>query len=167
MTTLTSTLYLSTDSTTNPPLYSASKANVSWVVDWDLIFHGKTGLCKVHTNLLSKSATATLITTSWNSLIGTVRASLGSIYSSNSSSLVLANLTPNSVAGSTTVYYYTGVSESNQAPLINIPNGKSQLTIQLLDSTETALVAGVPDYEILLFFEWVSNEVIDKNVPLN
>ena len=164
MTTLTSTLYLSTDSLTNPPQLYSNKASVSWIVDWDLIFHGKTGLCKVHTNLLSKSATATAITASWNSLIGTVRGSFSSIYSLNQSGLVLANLTPNSVAGSTTVYYYTGISEGNQAPLINIPNGKSQLTIQLLDTTEQTLIASIPDYEIMLIFEWVDREVIDKNI---
>jgi hypothetical protein len=164
MTTLTSTLLLSTDSIANPPLFTANKASVSWVIDWDLIFHGKTGLCKVHTNLLSKSSATTSLPITWNSLMGTVRGSFSSIYSNNTAGLVLANLTPNSVAGSALFYYYTGVSESNQAPLINIPNGKSQLTIQLLDTTETALIAGVPDYEILLFFEWVNDDVVNKNI---
>ena len=164
MTTLTSTLYLSTDSLTNPPQLYSNKASVSWIINWDEIFHGKTGLCKVHTNLLSESATATAITTSWNSLVGTVRASFNSIYSMNQSGLVLANLTPNSVAGSSTVYYYTAISEGSQAPLINIPNGKTTLNIQLLDTSERNLIAGVPDYEIMLIFEWVSDEVIEKNV---
>jgi hypothetical protein len=163
MTTLTSTLYLATDSTTNPPIVSSNKASVSWVVDWDMLFHGRTGLCKIHTNLLSKSATVSAITTSWNGLIGTVRANFQSIYSNNQNNVILANLTPNSVAGSSTVFYYTAQSEHAQ-PTINIPQGKTNISIQLLDTTEANLISGVPDYEIMLFFEWISSDVVKENI---
>ena len=164
MTTLSSTLFLSTDSITNPPQHLGNKASATWIVDYDVIFNGKTGLCKVHTNLLSKSQNTTSLTTNWNSLVGTIRGSFSSIYSSNTAGMVLANLTPNSIGNSSTTFYYTGISESNQAPIINIPTGKSQISIRLIDTTETNLLASVPDYQILLTFEWVNDDVIDKNI---
>ena len=164
MATLNSTLYLSTTSTSNPPLAFTDKANVSWLVDWDNLFHGRSGLCKVHTNLISKSATVGAITTSWSSLIGTVRANLQSNYSLNQNGLVLANMNPNCVGVSTTVLYFSAVSEGSKAPLINIPEGKSTLNIQLMDMTETAFISGMPEYEIMLVFEWVSHDVINKSI---
>jgi len=133
------------------------------VIDWDLLFHGKRGLCKIHTNLISQSGTASTIISTWNNLIGTVRGNFQSIYSNNTQGLTLVNLTPNPVAGSTTVYYYTGISESNQAPLINIPNGKSLFTIQMLNTNETSLLTNVPNYSVLLFFEWIAESDVDKN----
>ena len=163
MTTLTSTLFLSTDSVTNPPQAFLNKANVSWNVDWDQIFHGKKGLCKIHCQLLGSAGIVTDLDAVWDTLIGTVRCSFSSIYSHNQNGVILANIIPQSIANSTTNFYYTANTEHAQ-PTINIPFGKEAFNIQLVGIAENSLLSNVPDYGILLTFEWISDEVIKKNI---
>ena len=74
---ITSSLYLSTDQTINPPIQKSNLASVTWVVDWDNIFHGHTGLCRVTSNLVSKKGTAP---DTWNGSVGIMTASFSSPY---------------------------------------------------------------------------------------
>lgn len=169
MTTLTSTLYLGTDSLVNPPLNmsATNKNNLSWNVNWDSLFNGqRPALCKVSINLLSSIATTTGLNTSeFDFIIGTIRGNFGSNFcSNNSNGVVLAHAMPNSIAGSNTSFYYTGVTESNHSPTINTPTGSSLVNIKFCNLGETGYIPNIPDFCCVLTFEWISNETVQKYI---
>jgi hypothetical protein len=160
--TITSTIYLSTDtSVNNPPINKSNLANVSWIIDWDTIFHGKTGKCKITTTMTSKKGSVPDI---WNNTLGIMTATLSSNYTLNNNGFPLAPLNRNQYIEITTdssanyitasVYYYCANSLQNTSPsVINIPQGKSVFTIMMLD-TQGNYITSFPEYNIFLYFEW-------------
>ena len=167
--TIVSSLYLSTDSgySTSPTIISkANLANVSWLIDWDNIFHGKTGLCKISVNMVSKKNTAT--TDTWNSKVGTISANFTSPYAMNNNGFSLTTLNRNQYVeittdtNSNTITAYVSYFQSNNTqntvlPVINIPTGKREFTISMTDSTG-ALISSFPEYNIFLYFEWLEQK---------
>ena len=163
---IVSSLYLSTDSFSNSimisPISSNNLANVTWYVDWDLIFRGKTGLCKVTVNMISKVGTAP---DTWNKSVGIMTANFSSPYTFNTNGLPLCPLIRNqyievsvdaqSVTTTAYVFYYQAINEqSTSPPVINIPTGKSPFTIQMLD-TQGNYITGFPHYHVFFHFEWL------------
>ena len=166
---IVSTLYLSTDSgyTTSPTIVNKTNlANVTWLIDWDTIFHGKTGLCKVSVNMVSKKNTAT--TDMWNSKVGVMTANFTSPYSLNSNGFPVTALNRNQYveittdASNNTVTAYVSYFQSNNTqntvlPVINIPTGKRDFTISMCDTTG-ALISTFPEYNVFFYFEWLENK---------
>jgi len=93
----------------------------TWMVDWDEIFHGKTGLCKVYCKMRSNQTT--------NALSGTLNASFHSNHSINTNGVVLGQITKKYIDD--TYYYYTVNTIAKHAPLINIPTGKQLFNITI------------------------------------
>lgn len=165
---IVSTLYLSTDSgyTTSPIIINKNNlANVTWLLDWDTIFHGKTGLCKVSVNMVSKKNTAT--TDLWNSKVGIISANFTSPYCLNSNGFPVSTLNRNQYVeitsdGTTTSTAYVSYFQSNNTqntvlPVINIPTGKREFTITMNDTTGT-LISSFPEYNIFFYFEWLESK---------
>ena len=165
---IVSTLYLSTDSgyTTSPTIVNKTNlANVTWLIDWDTIFHGKTGLCKVSVNMVSKKNTATADT--WNSKVGTISANFTSPYCLNSNGFPVTALNRNQYVeittdGTTQVTAYISYFQSNNTqntvlPVIDIPTGKREFTISMRDTTG-ALISTFPEYNVFFYFEWLENK---------
>ena len=165
---IVSTLYLSTDSgyTTAPIIMNRSNlATVSWLVDWDTIFHGKTGLCKVSVNMVSKKNTAT--TDTWNSKVGIISANFTSPYCLNSNGFPVSTLNRNQYVeittdGTTTSTAYISYFQSNNTqntvlPVINIPSGKKEFTVSMND-TNGNLISTFPEYNVFFYFEWLENK---------
>ena len=150
---IVSTLYLSTDSTSTPIIKSTSNKD-SWLVDWDEIFHGRTGLAKVTVNMVSKTGA---IPNEWNDNVGIIQANFSSPYSINRNGVALTTLnrqqyveiTGNATTGYVTsyVYYYTANNTTvTSAPVINIPTGKSELSVMITDTIGNYIP--FPDYQI-------------------
>ena len=154
---ITSSLYLSTDQITNPPIQKSNLASVTWVVDWDNIFHGHTGLCKITCNMVSKKGTAP---DTWNGSVGIMTASFSSPYVLNQNGVPLSPLSRNQyieVSGSTAAYvfYYQADTTKNTSPsVITIPSGKIPFTVQMLD-TQGNYISGFPEYNVFFNFEWL------------
>ena len=166
---IVSSLYLSTDSayTTAPTIMNKSNlAQVSWIMDWDQIFHGKTGLCKVSVNMVSKKNTAT--TDTWNSKVGVLSANFTSPYSISSNGFTLTTLNRNQyveIAVDTTAYvsYFSADNTKNTVlPVIDIPTGKQTFTVSMLDTTG-ALIGTFPDYNVFFHFEWLDKKTNFSN----
>lgn len=91
---------------------------------------------------------------------GVLRANFSSPCSINMNGVVLGNL--NVLANPTTpgAYYLECNTIGNTAsPIINIPQGYSDLTLRLTDGTETNLLAeAVPDYDIIITFKVLEDE---------
>jgi len=174
---ITSSLYLSTSSTINQPInYSTNNTNsnwssTTWIIDWDNIFRGHTGLCKV---TFSMSSNKGPIPNNWNDSNGSINITgFSSPYSLNSGNgFALSALNRNQwvdIGGTTAqpilsyVYYYQASNVSNTSPpTISIPQGKLPLTINMFDNTGTTLISSFPPYSIQFFFEWISQEEIKK-----
>ena len=163
--TIVSTLYLSTDSVTNPPSNKTNLANVTWLVNWDEIFRRKQGLCKVTMNLNSKKGSGNDV---WDSKVGMVFANFTSPFSLNSGGFPITALNRNQYVEITTdaqsvttvsyVYYFSANnSQGTSPPVISIPEGKIPFTISLLD-TKGAFISSIPEYNVQLFFDWISDE---------
>lgn len=154
---ITSTLYLSTEQTTNPPIQKSNLASVTWVIDWDNIFHGHTGLCKVTCNMVSKKGT---VPDNWNNSVGIMTASFSSPYVSSPNGCPMSPLSRNQyidVSGNTAsyIFYYQADTTKNTSPtVINIPSSKTSFTIQMLDTTG-AYISNFPEYNVFFNFEWL------------
>jgi hypothetical protein len=154
--TIVSTLYLATDSTINPPINKSNLSNVIWYIDWDTIFHGKTGTCKITANMISKVG-ATPDT--WNSTVGSMNASFSSNYALLSNAFPITALNRNQyievgVSTTTYVYYFQANNlQNSSAPTINIPSGKIPFNIMMLD-TFGNYITNFPEYQVYLYFDW-------------
>ena len=159
---IVSSLYLSTDSILTLPINRTNLANCSWIVDWDSIFHGKTGLCKVTVNMVSKKGA---VPDTWNSTVGIMSANFSSNYAVNNNGFPLTPLTRNQYVEVTLdatsdyvaayVYYYAASSvQNNISPVINIPTGKNLFTIMMSD-TSGNYIPNFPEYNVFLYFEWM------------
>ena len=161
---IVSTLYLATDSkySTAPTIINkANLASVSWLIDWDNIFRGKTGLCRVSINLVSKKGS---LPKTWNGSTGIMSATFASNYALNSNGFPLTQLNRNQyieidATGNTAyVYYYSANNTQNSVlPVINIPTGKETFTITMSDTTG-ALITSFPEYNVFLHFEWLNQK---------
>ena len=167
---IVSTLYLSSDSLTNPPIASSNLAKCSWLVDWDTIFHGRTGLCKLSINMVSKKGAVPDV---WDSTVGSIRANFSSNYCLNANGFPIAPLnrqqyievSANGTGGfnTTYVYYYSASNVQNSSlPVISIPTGKQTFTIMMLDTTDN-FITSFPNYNVFLNFEWIPQHEIEKN----
>ena len=162
---IVSTLYLSTDSgySTAPTIINKTfLANTTWLIDWDTIFHGKTGLCKVSVNMVSKKNTST--TDTWNSKVGIISANFTSPYSLNSNGFPVSTLNRNQYVEITTdstttstayvSYFQSNNTQNTVLPVINIPTGKREFTVTMLD-TYGNWITSFPEYNVFFYFEWL------------
>ena len=91
-----------------------------------------------------------------NALVA-LRANFTSPFSNNTNGVVLG-LAELKKSETEVGAYYLSVDTSNSscAPLIDIPNSSSQLTLQFTQLDETTLIEGaVPDFECILSFKRV------------
>ena len=166
---IVSTLYLSTDSgyTTSPTIVNKDYlASVTWLIDWDTIFHGKTGLCKVSVNMVSKKNTS--LTDTWNSKVGVMTANFTSPYSLNSNGFPITTLNRNQYveittdSSNNTVTAYVSYFQSNNTqhtvlPVINIPTGKKEFTITMCNTFGNWITL-FPEYNVFFYFEWLHDQ---------
>ena len=169
---LVSTVFLSTDTISNFPISnrtsSQSASSVTWNIDWDQLFKGKTGLCKVSINMLSKKGP---LPTSWDlSGNGSISSSFSSPYGVSSNGFQLAMLNRNQyieidgASNVASVYYFLSDTTKNTVnPVINIPIGKNAFTINMMDS-KGVLLPLFPEYSIFLYFEWLDNKNSFSNI---
>ena len=95
----------------------------TFIVDWDQIFHGKTGTCRVYAKMRGNAQDYAGATSNQQ----TLNASFSSNFSSNTNGVVLTPLTKRFVSPYT--FYYSGDTRPNQAPTIDIPTGKGMLNV--------------------------------------
>lgn len=167
---IVSTLYLSTDSTSTPLIKSTSNKD-SWLIDWDMIFKGRTGLAKVTVNMVSQTG---VLPNEWNDGVGIISANFSSPYSINTNGVALTNLnrqqyveiTGDAIAGYETAYvyyYYANNTNATSAPVVNIPTGKSEFSIIISDMTG-AQIPLFPEYNIFFYFEWLTNSDVKESI---
>ena len=159
----TYTLNLSTNSQINKPTTTlANLASVSWKVNWKEIFGNRTGACRVRAKLTTQAQAFTYLYT-----FGTLRCNLASSTSNCSNGLVLGQLSIINDQASGANYRLTcdTTSMTNGVSMI-IPNTNTDLTINLLDSTENTFigtVAGntfnITSYLLTLYFD------VDEDEP--
>ena len=100
--------------------------NVStFIVDWDQIFHGKKGTCRVYAKMRGNAQDYAVATSNQQ----TLNASFSSSFSNNTNGVVLAPLSRKAIGA--TSFYYVGETRPNQAPTIDIPTGKQMLNVIL------------------------------------
>ena len=169
---IASSLYLATESgntgmASSRILDKTNLARVTWSIDWDTIFHGKNGLCKVSMNMISKKGATP---STWNGGVGSITASFSSPYSLNNNGLPISQLQRNqyievdAASNIGYVYYFSGDTTKNSVlPVINIPQGKSSFTIQMLDTTLNTMT-NFPEYSVFLNFEWLDNKNSFSNI---
>lgn len=154
---ITSSLYLSTEQTINPPINKSNLANVSWIVDWDNIFRGHTGLCKATCNMVSKTGTSA---NNWNTSVGIMTTSFSSPYILSQNGCPMGHLSRNQyidISGSNASYVYyfqSNTTESSSPSVITIPSGKTPFTIQMLDTVGN-YIKEFPEYNVFFNFEWL------------
>ena len=98
--------------------------NVStFIVDWDQVFHGKTGKCRVYAKMRGDAQDYAGATSNQQ----TLNASFSSTYSNNTNGVVLAPLSKKAI--NTSSFYYVGETRPSQAPIIDIPMGKGMFNV--------------------------------------
>jgi hypothetical protein len=98
--------------------------NVStFIVDWDNIFHGKTGTCRVYAKMRGSIQDYVGAPIQY----GTLNASFSSGGYSNTNGVPLAPITQKPINASS--FFYVGETRPNQAPTINIPMGKGMFNV--------------------------------------
>ena len=160
----TYTLNLSTNSSTNKPVANISNlASVSWKVNWKEIFGNRTGACRVRAKFQTQQQAGLVYAYTF----GTLRCNLASSTSNCSNGLVLGQLSIINDQASGANYRLTcdTTSMTNGVSMI-IPNTNTDLTINLLDSTENTFigtVAGntfnITSYLLTLYFD------VDEDEP--
>ena len=92
----------------------------------------------------------------WESAL---RINLSSLYSNSGGGVILGFPELKSVPNASSNFYLSLDSlQSISAPIITIPRGASNLTVQFTDFTETSLItATLPDWEIVLEFRVIED----------
>ena len=116
---IVSTLHLNT----RTDAISVNGNVATFIVDWDQIFHGKTGTCRVYAKMRGNAQDYAGATTNQR----TLNASFSSNFSSNTNGVVLAPLSKKAISASS--FYYVGETRPNQAPTISIPMGKGMFNV--------------------------------------
>lgn len=95
-----------------------------------------------------------------NAGVGVIRANFSSPCSINNNGVVLGTLDVLACPTTSGAFYLNcDTTQGAATPLINVPQGYSNLTLQLTDSTETTLLYdAVPDYEITITFKMLDDE---------
>ena len=157
----TYTLCLSSASTSIHPPVSANAFNsqVSWRVNWREIFGNRTGEARVRCNFRSQATSYTTGNT-----FGTIRANLPSSSSQISNGLVLGLLTLTNdfaTAGSGTTALTCDTSTFYGSSII-IPNTNQDLTISLINGTDTLLTTNIQPFILMLYFDVDEDEPVLK-----
>jgi hypothetical protein len=141
-------LYLSTTSTINPPTNSSNLGSCSWTIDWGNIFHGKTGECQVYLNLKTNS----YVGATFNENKGTIRANFSAPNSNSTNQVVLGQLQYEVDWKSNVNNYLYCNTTQEKGVTIHIPQYTSNLNLTFFNPTETGIVGGVTNYEVVLTF---------------
>lgn len=144
-------LYLSTLSAIKSPISTSnSKAQAKWIINWREIFGNRTGECRIRAKLISSSAASATIT--WALGSGSVRISLPCNSANSVYGLNLGCMRPqNDYTGTNFAYLELDTTTSNGITAI-IPNSNNELTVTLLDRTESLLTVA-QDYQLWLYFD--------------
>ena len=95
-----------------------------------------------------------------NAGVSVIRANFSSPCSINNNGVVLGTLDLVACPNTTGAYFLNcDTTQGSAAPIINVPQGYSDLIVRLTDSTETNLLTdAVPDYEITITFKILDDE---------
>jgi hypothetical protein len=157
-------LYLSTLSTTNPPVSNANLNNVTFNVNWDLLFSslGKSLEPTIFVSARLVSTGSAALT--WNNNKGTVRCNLPSPYGSDGNGMNLGSIIPYQdptvypPSNPPVCYLQLDTTQNTTTQQIIRPYGLSQLNIKIFDKTESPM-PNVTDYELFLYFYTEKNMV--------
>ena len=151
-------LYLSTltpSGSKYAPVSKTNLANVKWNINWREIFGYRQGECRIRCRLISASSTSL----TWAANVGSIRATVASSTTNASNGFNVGFVRPqNDFTGTNFTYLDCDTTTSNGTTMI-IPNSNNDLTIMLLNSSESQMT-NVADYQIWLYFD------VDDEDPL-